>query len=420
MDSGSIDFTFFVLLVGFLFLGTSITSMNKHPKRKFVLKLFVISFLVRTVLLFLMVYIHDWKGWDPFFSVDDVLYHTRSDYYSMYWHMGQISFDLEVLANQGYFLVNTIIYYLLGPNTFYARVINIFLSSLTVVLMYLFTSRAWNIKIGRIVGLLCAFVPSMMVISIFQFKDSFILFFIAMFFYFLQLFAQSRNPYYFLLTFVPILLVFNFREPVSLCLLAILIYYVLKDKLYSLVLYKLFLLGFGVVAFIIIIVNLHAIYQSFNLVAFQQHILGRLSGESILLRLANINPILGYLGSLYLTLFRGIDFTFGTPVSLWLFASNILNAVALFPMFVIGLLIFDKKRLWDRICFYVVIIILAFCVFGMMGANFRYFLPIDMFSFIFIAQGAARFREPKYFPIFLWSMFFSVLFSLLYIMLKYI
>lgn len=413
---GEFDLVFFALLLALSFGGVLILILTKTSPKKIKIWLFLSAYGLRIGALFFMTSIHAMNSLEPFLSIDDVNYHTYASELVRTWRAGQFTLESSVhYHNIGYLLVNAIVYYVFGINPMIMRLINIFVSSLSVAVLYEFAYKIWGEKIGAITGILSAIYPSFIIISIFQFKDVFIIFLSSLFFLFLYKFSQSLNTKDLAVLFISIGLVFLFRKPMALALSIIFFLMLLIQIKQKSLLIK--AISFSLVFFMVIMIltNIQG-YSVGTLSEYQELALNSLSQDSVLLTLAQRNMILAYSGSLILTLYGAVNFDFNNLIALWLLPSTLLNFLIIVPFGILGIIIASKKEFWNKIVIIFLIIVLFFNVFGLQGGNFRYWLQGLNIFFIFIAIGMDNFK--KSFALLLLLYFISMVFFAAHFIIK--
>lgn len=155
-----------------LMLGLFLTTLLKSPNKKYLAGLFFSAFIVRIIFVYAIYYYMIAVGGDGFAFTDDRTYHASGEALAKLLRNRIDGYELFSLkANPGYFYFNGWLYSILGPDTFSARMVNAFLSSLTAILIFEITRLIFGFKPARIAGLLAAFMPSMVYWSVLQFKD---------------------------------------------------------------------------------------------------------------------------------------------------------------------------------------------------------------------------------------------------------
>ncbi len=162
----------FVALV-LLIVGFFLIALLKSPNRKYLISLFFSAFIVRTIFVYIVYYYLIGVGGDGFAFVDDRTYDAAGTRIAKALRAGKDGYELHSLEqNPGYFYLNGWLYSLLGTDTFSARVINAFLSSMTAILVFEIARILFGFQVAKTAGLLAAFMPSMVYWSVLQFKDT--------------------------------------------------------------------------------------------------------------------------------------------------------------------------------------------------------------------------------------------------------
>jgi 4-amino-4-deoxy-L-arabinose transferase-like glycosyltransferase len=158
---------FLLLIVGLFFIG-----LLKSPNRGYLLSLFFSAFLVRVIFVYIIYYYLIGTGGDGFAFMDDRTYDKAGSRIAAALRAGKDGYDLHIREqNPGYFLFNGWFYSLLGRDTLSARMVNVLLSSLTVILIFEIVRILFKTRCAKIAGLLAAFMPGMVYWGALQFKD---------------------------------------------------------------------------------------------------------------------------------------------------------------------------------------------------------------------------------------------------------
>jgi len=158
-------------------LGLLVVAMIKSPDRKYLTRLFAFAFFIRVIFVYIIYYYLIGVGGDGFAFTDDRTYDLNARIIAKALNKGQDGYDIfSWHQNPGYFYFNGWLYSLLGTDTFSSRVVNAFLSSLTVIFIFEIARNLFELKVAKIAGLLAAFMPSMIYWSALQFKDTSLIF----------------------------------------------------------------------------------------------------------------------------------------------------------------------------------------------------------------------------------------------------
>lgn len=166
----------FVALI-LLIIGLVLIQLYKSPNKKYLSGLFFSAFLLRTILLYAVYYYLVNVGGDGFVFADDRNYDIAGTQIAALLKVGKDGYMLHSWQqNPGYFYFNGWLYSILGTDTFSARVTNAFLSSMTAILVFEIARMLFNLRVAKIAGLLSAFMPNIMFLSVLQFKDTALIF----------------------------------------------------------------------------------------------------------------------------------------------------------------------------------------------------------------------------------------------------
>jgi len=160
-----------------LILGLALIPLLKSPNKKYLAGLFFSAFVVRIIFVYVVYYYLVGVGGDGFAFLDDRRYNDAGTVIAAALREGKDGYDLfSWQQNPGYFYLNGWLYSLLGTDTFSARVLNAFLSSITVVLVFEITRLLFELRVAKTAGLLFAFMPNIVYMSTLQFKETALIF----------------------------------------------------------------------------------------------------------------------------------------------------------------------------------------------------------------------------------------------------
>jgi len=166
----------FVALLLMIF-GIITIQFIKSPNKAFLIRLFTVAFFIRVIFVYIIFYYFNSVGGDGFAFNDDRVYDRNARIIASALNKGLDGYEIfSWHQNPGYFQFNGWLYSILGADTFSARVINSFLSSLTVIFIFEITRISFTEKIAKTAGYLVAFMPNMIFWSTLQFKDTSLVF----------------------------------------------------------------------------------------------------------------------------------------------------------------------------------------------------------------------------------------------------
>ena len=107
-------------------------------------------------------------------------YHTEAEWlagckWSVAWKY-YFGSSAEGVSDVGYPLYLTFIYKIFGPVIIIPRIIKVFLSALTCVLVYRLASRTFDESTGRMAGIICALMPNLIIYCGYHLKETEMLF----------------------------------------------------------------------------------------------------------------------------------------------------------------------------------------------------------------------------------------------------
>lgn len=174
---------YFALGIAFVlsfFLLTSFWSKGWRsiPNAKYIEYLVLTSFLLRIVWVIVSYYYYIDTTGIPFeFDTADALgYHNEAEWlanedWGVTWnyYFGPLS---NGISDVGYPLYLTVLYKLFGPIVIIPRIIKVFISTVTCVLIYKLSARTFGEEIGRIAGIMCALMPNLIIYCGYHLKET--------------------------------------------------------------------------------------------------------------------------------------------------------------------------------------------------------------------------------------------------------
>ncbi len=168
----SVFVALFLLVVGFFLI-----TLLKSPNRKYLSGLFFFALIIRVIFVYVIYYYLIGVGGDGFAFIDDRKYDAAGSQIAKALLAGNDGYSLHSWQqNPGYFYFNGWLYSILGTDTLSARIVNAFLSSLTAVLVFEIARILFEFRVAKMSGLLSAFMPSVVYMSVLQFKDTALIF----------------------------------------------------------------------------------------------------------------------------------------------------------------------------------------------------------------------------------------------------
>lgn len=181
---------FFLLTIVSLILFWVYKPHNNDTR--FSIKLFLSAFIVRLILLTVITTVllikgkilsyRGYPGWSPILMGDEAYYTLRGYWMALDWK----GFDLServlksaynpIYGWNGYTYVIALFHYLFGFSPVSCKIINCIFASLSGVLSYFIAKQYLTDRVAKLSGILVAFLPSMMLWSISNLKDSSLIF----------------------------------------------------------------------------------------------------------------------------------------------------------------------------------------------------------------------------------------------------
>lgn len=168
----------FVFVVGFFVL-TNVCSMEWKDIREglFLRYIFFIALSIRIVWVVASYYYYNAYTGSSFEygAADSLGYHDEASWlaaedWSVTWeyYFGEGSYGI---SDVGYPLYLTILYRIFGPDIMIPRLIKAFLSTIICVLVYKIGKRSFGEQVGRMAGIMCVFMPNLIIYCGYHLKE---------------------------------------------------------------------------------------------------------------------------------------------------------------------------------------------------------------------------------------------------------
>lgn len=186
----SVVFYNYMMLFGYMVLGiTWVTGFfllthkwsvewRKIPEKVFIQKLFWIAAGIRLVWVIVSYFYYNSVTGGPFEidAADSMGYHEEavwlagSDWSMAWWYyFGE---GAHGVSDIGYPLYLTVLYKIFGPVIIIPRLIKVFLSAYTCVLLYKVSERTFGQDVGRIAGIVCVLMPNFVIYCGYHLKET--------------------------------------------------------------------------------------------------------------------------------------------------------------------------------------------------------------------------------------------------------
>lgn len=183
MNIGYIALGFMWVLGFFLIVSqcTMVWGKEKVSDKVFVKKLFWTALALRVVWVIVSYFFYDAVTGQPFeFQArDSIGYHGDAEWLAgePWSTMGVYLFGNYIgFSDSGFPIYLTVIYKVFGPIIIIPRFINAFLSAWTCTLVYRMASRTFGEEVGRISGIMMAFMPNLIIYCGYHLKETVMLF----------------------------------------------------------------------------------------------------------------------------------------------------------------------------------------------------------------------------------------------------
>ena len=192
---------FFILgivsVVSFFFI-TSHWSHSKKKETEFVRNLFLVSFVIRVIWVFISYFYYSSVNGSPFEfgSADAIGYHegaaeiSKESLSIIYQHFFA---DASSVSDLGYIFYLSLLYKLIGPNILLTRLIKAALGACTVILVYRLSARTFDEKTGRMAGIMMALMPNLIIYCGYHLKETEMIFIVVAFLERMDYLLRSRK-----------------------------------------------------------------------------------------------------------------------------------------------------------------------------------------------------------------------------------
>ena len=173
-----------IAFVGGFFYLTYVCSKEWKDiaENKYVRNIFLWAFFIRIIWVVSSYYYYiDWTGIPFEFGTADALgYHSEAEWLAgekwsvareYYWGPQAIG-----ISDVGYPLYLTVLYKLFGPVIIIPRIIKALLGAFTCVLVYRIANRTFGQEVGRMAGIMCMFMPNLIIYCGYHLKETEMLF----------------------------------------------------------------------------------------------------------------------------------------------------------------------------------------------------------------------------------------------------
>ncbi len=188
------DGTSFILSLFLIIL--SVIFMLGKEDAKFLAIVFIISFFVRIVLMYLLHWQSYKAGFEGFISGDDRLYTLKAIKIALSWQHLPYNMNCDT-HSPGYGLnpftyILALFFRLFEPNYLSSKLINCLIGSMAPLVIYLIAKDMFSAKVAKLSFALASFYPSMVRWSIGNLRDPIIIFLTVMTFYLLLALRKNR------------------------------------------------------------------------------------------------------------------------------------------------------------------------------------------------------------------------------------
>jgi len=152
------------------------SSALDREQRDFLRRLVLYGFLLRGVLAIVL----EWTGWSARFAPDEETYASTGRVMALYWKGDVLLKPWRFSTNQplGYFYVNAVLFYLFGNTEIPIKILNAFIGAFSARYIFLIARDLFGRAVARRSALLCEFFPSLVLWSVLNIRDVWVVFLI--------------------------------------------------------------------------------------------------------------------------------------------------------------------------------------------------------------------------------------------------
>lgn len=152
------------------------SSSLDREQRDFLQRLVLYGFLLRVALAIVL----EWTGWSTRFAPDEETYSSTGLQMALYWKGDVLLKPWRFSTNQplGYFYVNAVLFYLFGNTEIPIKILNAFMGAFSARYIFLIARDLFGRAVARRSALLCEFFPSVVLWSVLNIRDVWVVFLI--------------------------------------------------------------------------------------------------------------------------------------------------------------------------------------------------------------------------------------------------
>ena len=145
-----------------------------REQRDFLQRLVLYGFLLRVALAFVL----EWTGWSLRFAPDEDTYASTGRQMALYWTEELLVRPWRFSTTQplGYFYINAVFYYLFGNSQMPLKLLNAFIGAFSARYIFLIARDLFGPAVARRSALLCEFFPSLVLWSVLNIRDVWVVF----------------------------------------------------------------------------------------------------------------------------------------------------------------------------------------------------------------------------------------------------
>ena len=143
----------------------------------FLKRLLLYGFFLRVALALVL----EWTGWSGRFAPDEETYASTGRAMALYWSGDLIVQPWRFSTNQplGYFYLNAVFFYLFGDSQIPVKMLNALIGTASAAYVFLIARDLFGRATARRAAILCAFFPSLVLWSILNIRDAWVVFLIV-------------------------------------------------------------------------------------------------------------------------------------------------------------------------------------------------------------------------------------------------
>jgi len=234
-------------LIGYFYI---IKSIDYKKGASFLVKVFIGSFLLRVLIVLAIYLVSIDRGGNGILGVpDEGAFDSIGWETAQNWHSGNIQVSPVLIsfgyANWGYYLFNAVVYFFVGHNPLVVGLINSFLGTMMMILIFKIVTITYPVRVGKIAAALVGFNPTLIFWSVLNLKDILFAFLLIVTLYYVLSLSQKWEVKIFIKFFILGFVLFTIRDSYAFVWLSICSIYLLRKSAFRFLAWGILFMGIG-------------------------------------------------------------------------------------------------------------------------------------------------------------------------------